>query len=61
MSFPDFCPQCGSDALSNSGSRHTKIEILIKELFPDYRVERIDSDIFNKKNAHIELLSKFKR
>ncbi len=61
MSFPEFCPQCGSDALSNSGSGTQKIEILIKELFPDYRVERIDSDILTKKNAHIELLTKFQK
>ncbi|MBE7703203.1 MAG: primosomal protein N' [Cyanobacteria bacterium SIG28] len=61
MSFPDYCPQCGSDALSNSGSGTQKIEILVKELFPDYRVERIDSDILTKKNAHIELLSKFQK
>ena len=59
MSFPDYCPQCGSDALSNSGSGTQKIEILVKELFPEYRVERIDSDILTKKNAHIELLNKF--
>ncbi len=61
MSFPDFCPQCGSDALSNSGSGTQKIEILVKELFPEYRVERIDSDILTKKNAHIELLGKFQK
>ena len=61
MSFPDYCPQCGSDALSNSGSGTQKIEILVKELFPEYRVERIDSDILTKKNAHIELLNKFQK
>ncbi|MCQ2754651.1 MAG: primosomal protein N', partial [bacterium] len=61
MSFPDYCPACGSDALSNSGSGTQKIEILIKELFPNYRVERIDSDILTKKNAHIELLNKFQK
>jgi primosomal protein N' (replication factor Y) len=61
MSFPEFCPQCGSDALSNSGSGTQKIEMLIKELFPNYRVERIDSDILTKKNAHIELLNKFQK
>lgn len=61
MSMPDFCPTCGSDALSNSGSGTQKIELLIKDLFPDYRVERIDSDILTKKNAHIELLGKFQR
>ena len=61
MSFPDYCPQCGSDALSNSGSGTQKIEILVKELFPEYRVERIDSDILTKKNAHIALLNKFQK
>ena len=61
MSFPEFCPQCGSDALSNSGSGTQKIEILVKEMFPEYRVERIDSDILTKKNAHIELLTKFQK
>ena len=61
MSFPEFCPQCGSDALSTSGVGTQKIELLIKELFPDARVERIDSDILTKKNAHIELLNKFQK
>ena len=61
LSFPDFCPQCGSDALSNSGSGTQKIELLIKEIFPEYRIERIDSDILTKKNAHITLLNKFQK
>ena len=57
--FPDFCPQCGSDALSTSGVGTQKIEVLIKELYPNSKVERIDSDILTRKNAHIELLNKF--
>ncbi len=61
MSFPEYCPTCGSDALSTSGVGTQKIEVLIKELFPEARVERIDSDILTKKNAHIELLGKFQR
>ncbi len=61
MSFPEFCPQCGSDALSTSGVGTQKIEVLIKELFPDAQVARIDSDILMKKNAHIELLAKFQK
>lgn len=66
-SFPDACSKCGSDALHNSGAGTQKIEILIKELFQEgklgcrfnARIERIDSDILTKKNAHIELLDKF--
>lgn len=61
MSFPEFCPTCGSDALATSGSGTQKIEQFVKELYPDYRVERIDSDILTRKNAHIELLGKFQR
>lgn len=63
-SFPDTCPNCGSDALRNSGTGTQKIEILIKELFESRfgaRIERIDSDILTQKNAHIELLDKFQR
>lgn len=60
-SFPDECSHCGSDALKNSGTGTQKIEILIKELFTDARIERIDSDILTKKNAHIDLLDKFQR
>lgn len=59
--FPDFCPQCGSDALSTSGVGTQKIETLIKELYPNARVERIDSDILTRKNAHIELLTRFQK
>ncbi len=61
MSMPDYCPECGSNALSNSGSGTQKIELLINELYPEYRTERIDSDILTKKNAHIELLNKFQK
>lgn len=62
-SFPDSCPNCESGALRNSGTGTQKIEILIKELFGNEkfgaRIERIDSDILTKKNAHIKLLEKF--
>lgn len=60
-SFPDECPNCGSDALRNSGMGTQKVEMLIKELYPDARVERIDSDILTRKNAHIEVLNRFQK
>ncbi|MCD8378499.1 MAG: primosomal protein N' [Candidatus Gastranaerophilales bacterium] len=58
-SMPEFCPVCGSDALRNSGLGSQKVEILLKELYPDINIERIDSDILTKKNAHIEILNRF--
>lgn len=58
-SMPDECPKCGSDALKNSGLGSQKVEILLKELYPDVNIERIDSDILTKKNAHIEILNRF--
>jgi len=61
ISFPEYCPSCGSDALKNSGIGTQKIEVLIKELYPDAKVARIDSDILTKKNAHIEILEKFQK
>ena len=57
--FPDFCPSCGSDSFKNSGVGTQKIEQYIKELYPQHKVERIDSDILTKKGEHIKLLEKF--
>ena len=61
QSFPDFCPDCGSDALKNSGTGTQKIEMYIKELYPDYNVERVDSDVMVKKGEHIRLLERFQK
>ena len=60
-SFPDECPNCGSDAIKNSGMGTQKIDMLIKELYPDANIERIDSDILTRKNAHIEVLNRFQK
>ncbi|MBS5861327.1 primosomal protein N' [bacterium] len=57
--FPDFCPECGSDALRNSGTGTQKIEQYIKDLFPENNIERIDSDILVRKGEHIRLLERF--
>lgn len=59
VSFPDICPECGSDALRNSGTGTQKIEQYVKELFPEHNVERVDSDIMARKGEHIRLLERF--
>lgn len=57
--FPDVCPNCGFDGLKNSGTGTQKIEQYIKDLYPDYNIERIDSDVLVRKGEHIRLLEKF--
>jgi primosomal protein N' (replication factor Y) len=59
--FPDVCPNCGFDTLRNSGTGTQKIEQYIKDLYPDYNVERIDSDVLVRKGEHIRLLEKFQK
>ena len=59
--FPDFCPECGSDALRNSGTGTQKIEQYVQDLFPEHCVERIDSDILVRKGEHIRLLDRFQK
>ena len=61
MSFPDECPTCGSDALHNSGTGTQKIEMFLKELFPDVNIVRIDSDSLIRKNEHIKILNSFQK
>lgn len=59
--FPDVCPNCGFDGIKTSGTGTQKIEQYIKELYPDYNVERIDSDVLVRKGEHIRLLEKFQK
>ena len=59
--FPEFCPECGSDALKNSGTGTQKIEQYVQELFPENKVERIDSDVLVRKGEHIRLLERFQK
>lgn len=59
--FPDTCPECGSDALRNSGTGTQKIESYVQDLFPEKKVERIDSDVLVRKGEHIRLLERFQR
>ncbi len=53
------CPKCNSTALENFGIGSQKAEVVAREIFPDYRIERLDSDSLSKKNEHIEILKRF--
>ncbi len=57
--LPKICPVCGSKYLAGFGIGTQKLEELTKEIFPDARVIRMDSDTTRKKGGHEELLSSF--
>lgn len=57
--MPLKCPYCGSEALKNCGTGVQKVELIAQKLFPEARIERLDSDSFSKKNRHIEILDEF--
>lgn len=59
LSAPAKCPKCGSEAMENFGAGSQKVELQAREIFKDYKIERLDSDSLNKKNEHVEILKRF--
>ena len=55
------CPKCESDALEHFGLGSEKVELSARKIFPDYRIERLDSDSLTKKNEHVEILKRFQK
>lgn len=57
--LPDKCPKCGSSELNMSGMGTQRVESIAAKLFPDARIERIDSDVLSSKYKYIDILDKF--
>ena len=55
------CPKCESDALEHFGLGSEKVELSARKMFPNYRIERLDSDSLTKKNEHVEILKRFQK
>ncbi|AMB98977.1 primosomal protein N' [Aerococcus urinaehominis] len=53
---PQRCPNCQATHIRSFGSGTEKVEEEIKELFPNYRVVRMDNDTTRKKGSHQRLL-----
>lgn len=56
---PTLCPHCGSKYLGGFGIGTQQIESLIKKMFPQARVLRMDADTTSAKGSHDEILSAF--
>jgi primosomal protein N' (replication factor Y) len=55
------CPQCGQSAVRYQGLGTEKLEVEIKERFPNHEVRRMDSDTMRKPGSHAAVLSAFRR
>jgi primosomal protein N' (replication factor Y) len=60
IAVPVGCPQCLSRELRFLGIGTQRIEEEVRQLFPDVRTLRWDSDITSRRRAHEELLTKFR-
>nr|WP_321403335.1 primosomal protein N' [uncultured Desulfobacter sp.] len=50
------CPDCGTGKIRNLGFGTEKIEAMLKSLFPDARVARMDQDSTSKKGSTLAIL-----
>ncbi len=54
------CPKCESEGtLENFGTGTQRVEEVAAKIFPDYKIQRLDSDSLSKKNEHFEILENF--
>ncbi len=54
------CPGCGATGIKPLGFGTEKIEEMLKSIFPDARIARLDQDTGSKKGATVSILKKVK-
>ncbi len=57
---PRGCPECRSRAIQLQGSGTQKVEELLKRVFPEARIQRVDADVTMRKNALRDILEAFR-
>ena len=57
--IPDKCPECGNKNISPIGVGTEKIELYLKEKFPNYKILRVDKDTTSKKGQLEKILNSF--
>lgn len=58
---PDFCPICHGTDVKYSGYGTEKIEEGLKEIFPEYRILRMDMDTTRNRKKVFEIFRKFRK
>lgn len=57
--MPNSCGACGSNTLDNKGFGTEKIELELKELFPDFKIGRMDLDTTRGKHGYQKIIGAF--
>ncbi|KGL63287.1 primosomal protein N' [Polaribacter sp. Hel1_85] len=57
--MPNSCGACGSNTLDNKGFGTEQIELELKELFPDYKIGRMDLDTTRGKYGYQKIIGAF--
>ena len=57
---PDRCPECALDSIRFSGTGTERVESVVRQLFPEARCARMDSDTMKTRTAHEETLDAFR-
>ncbi len=52
-----ICPNCHEDAIRDYGLGTEKLESYIKELYPSYRIVRMDADTTTRKGSHERIIN----
>ena len=60
MPVPHTCPECGSPYIKYFGVGTQRVEEEVRRFFPDVPVLRMDNDTTRTKDAHAQLLSRFR-
>ena len=56
---PLLCPECGSKEINEFGMGTEKLEEILKEMFPDTKMVRMDIDTTTKKGSHDRIIKEF--
>ena len=59
--LPDVCPECGSKYIKQFGVGTQRVEEEVKKRFPGVATLRMDNDTTRTKDAHAQLIERFRR
>ncbi len=60
MPVPEECPECGGKHIARMGYGTQRVEQELKDMLPDAKILRMDTDTTGSKNAYTELLGTFR-